>query len=130
MLLCSNDFMKRKDRFEGIILKWRLFEIMPKDMSQEKLAEMLECSAATISAVKSGKRNPDARWIEVIAEKFKIPTWQLFVDPKKVIPEEYIEIIEGYKCLDKERKILVDDMLTAARHRSRQPPSPKKTNSG
>jgi transcriptional regulator with XRE-family HTH domain len=109
-----NVLMKRSDRFEGIVLNWRFSEITA-GMTQEEIAEKLDCSRATVNMVKSGKRNFDIRWIEVIAEKFKIPKWQLFARPEEVLPPEYLEWLTDYSRLDKDGRRIVDSMLRATR---------------
>jgi transcriptional regulator with XRE-family HTH domain len=112
-----------------------------KELSQETLGQNADIEKSYFSrllgSAEKRRKNPDApdakRWnidhIDRLAKALGVPVWQLFVDPREVIPPEYLELMESYRHLDAGRKQAVDDIFAAARadqkkkSQSEQPPS-------
>lgn len=94
--------------------------IQSKGITQAKLAEEIELEPGYISELLNG--HPDKRWninhIASICKALKVDPWQLFVDPKDVLPPEYNELMNGYLSLDDDRRRMVDDAIAAAKYRA------------
>lgn len=77
---------------------WRLKEVM-KDLgvTQEKLAEMLDCSKGQISMLLSGERKFHSEWIIKISRALNIPSWYLFLDPAEMQSDEEKDMFTRYK---------------------------------
>lgn len=79
-------------------MEWRLRQIMQEmGLTQEKTAELLDCSKGQISMLLSGDRKFHSDWIERISTAFKIPSWYLFVDPKTVLDEFDRELASRFR---------------------------------
>lgn len=104
----------------------RLADLLKERGAKTRLAKTLGKPDSVISDLCAGKDRLNDNLIKDISDALGIPPWQLFADPKDVIPKEYLELMAAYKCLDKDRKIMVDDMLMAAKHRATPTPQPKK----
>lgn len=93
-------------------MTWRLKEILDDlGLTQEKAAELLDCSIGQLNMLISGKRKFHSGWIERISEKLKIPAWQLFVDPAEVISEDDKRLTDAYHSLSKDLRRAVDAIL-------------------
>lgn len=97
----------------------RIRDVMrKKDLNVLRLAEKAEMSDGYLNELLNLKQNK--RWnidnIEKVAGALGVPAWQLFVDPRDVIPPEYLALMEDYQRLDPMRKQIVDDALMAAKH--------------
>lgn len=98
-----------------------------KELSQETLGQTAGIEKSYFSrllgSAEKRRKNPDApdtkRWnidhIDRLANTLGVPVWQLFVDPREVIPKEYMELMESYRHLDAGRKQAVDDIFAAGR---------------
>jgi transcriptional regulator with XRE-family HTH domain len=95
-------------------MPWRFSEIT-EGLTQEQIAERLDCSVGQVNMLLSGKRKFHSEWITRISKNFNIPEWQLFAKPEEVLPPEYLQWKADYALLDDDRKRIVDDMLLAAR---------------
>jgi len=73
-------------------------------LTQEALAEILNCSKGQVSMLLSGERKYHAKWISLISEKLRIPEWYLFVDPKMIPDDKDQELISRYNALPENGK--------------------------
>ena len=95
----------------------RLSQLTKERGAKRKLADALGKAPSIISELCNGNDRLNDDLIADICRALNIPIWQLFVDPKDVIPKEYIDLMADYKSLDADSKRIVDAMLQASRHR-------------
>ena len=78
-------------------MEWRFQEIMSsREITQEKMAEMLGCSVGQVNMLLSGKRKFHNHWISRIAHALDIPAWHLFVDPELLHTDSVPEWLKKY----------------------------------
>lgn len=66
-------------------MSWRLAQIMDeRDITHEKMAEMIGCSTSQVTMLLSGERKYHSEWIDKISKALGIPVWQLFADPNVI----------------------------------------------
>lgn len=100
------------------ILVRRIEDIrISKDLKKYQVAEASGIDRGQFSQLMNldKKQNWYVAHVEKIATALKTPVWQLFVDPKEVIPQNYVQLMEDYERLDPVRRGIVDDLLKAAR---------------
>ena len=62
-----------------------------KDLTQEKLAELLHSSPVYISEIEHGKRSVSIDFLDKVAELFDIPCYELLSDKPKVIRKKRVD---------------------------------------
>lgn len=62
-----------------------------KNLTQEKLAELLHSSAVYISNIEHGKKSVSIDFLDKLAELFDIPSYELLLDKPKVIRRKRID---------------------------------------
>lgn len=95
------------------MMDWRFREVMSEaGLTQEKMAELLNCSKGQVSMLLSGERKFHSDWIEKISHALNIPTWYLFLDPSELPEKEERRFFEKYskapEHVQKTIKILLD----------------------
>ena len=91
-------------------MAWRFAEIT-KGMTQEQIAEKLECSVGQVNMMLSGKRKFHTIWISRIAKAWDIQEWQLFTTGEEIYGAKERAIVEAYYKASKRRRETVDELL-------------------
>lgn len=105
-----------------------------KGLNQRELCDRADMDTGYLSMLLN--LTHDKRWnleqVEKIVRGLNVPAWQLFVDPKEVLPKEYLEWRAGYEVMDPDNKRIVDAMIEAAKAKKGDGDShtPKKSRSG
>lgn len=121
----------------GLILNMRSIEdtinrriretLLDKNRNQRWLAEEAGIQPSYLNELLN--LNPKRRWnvdyLAKVSEVLDIPVWQLFVDPREVIPGDLLMLAERYGKLEGDNKRIVDAMLAAAVVDGEEPPVPK-----
>lgn len=94
-------------------MEWRFKQIVEeRGISQEKVAEMLDCSIGQANMLLNGGRGKSIhKWVAAIEAAFSIPAWQLFISPDKVWPKEAQHVWEAYRRLSGDSRRIVDQFL-------------------
>jgi transcriptional regulator with XRE-family HTH domain len=91
---------------------WRLKEVLKEaQITQEKLAELLDCSKGQVSMLLSGERKFHSVWITEISRVLNIPVWHLFVDPQTIATEETSDLVKRYQTAPDHIQKAIDDLL-------------------
>lgn len=125
MDISSNCLMVSKPNNTEKVFNSRLETLrVKKDISQEALGQSADIEKSYFSRLLGSAEKPRTdpnkkRWnidhINDLSQALNVPAWQLFIDPREVIPPEYLQLMEDYKGLDPLRKQIVDDAFAASR---------------
>lgn len=91
-------------------MTWRFAEIT-RGMTQEQIAEKLNCSVGQVNMMLSGKRKFHTHWITRIAEAWGIPEWQLFTTGEEIYPKSDKALVEAYLRAPAHKQQTVRDIL-------------------
>lgn len=93
----------------------RLSELTKERGAKKRLADAMDKPPSVISDLCVGNDRLNDDLISSICAALKIPVWQLFADPRDVIPREYRDLMDDYISLEPDSKRIVDAMLQSAR---------------
>jgi len=93
----------------------RLAELLKDRGAKKRLADALNKPPSIISDLCAGKDRLNDDLIRDISAALNIPPWQLFVNPRDVVPQEYRALMDDYRRLGPDDRRIVDAIFTAAR---------------
>jgi transcriptional regulator with XRE-family HTH domain len=96
----------------------RIREVLKrKDMTVVALSERSGIAQGYLNELMN--LHPRKRWnithITGVAEALDIPVWQLFIDPRDIMPSELIDFVRKYERLEGDNKRIVDALLATAK---------------
>ena len=99
------------------IISQRIHRLLKeKELSPYTLSQRAEIASGYLTELLN--LHPKRRWntdlLNKVADALDVPMWHLLVDPKEVLPPEYLEWRAQYEALDPDNKRIVSAMLRAA----------------
>lgn len=113
---CDHDLILSMRKLEEKLTNRVRAILKDKGINMTQLAERAGITQGYLNELMN--LNPRKRWnadhIDKISSALGVDAWQLFIDPKEVIPRDVSDLLRKYELLDGDGKRIVDALLTAA----------------